>query len=37
VGRDKSDGNLYLIPRKGDGFAPRRLIAPGFARYDLAG
>jgi hypothetical protein len=37
VGRDKSDGNLYLIPRQGDGFAPRRLIAPGFDRYDMVG
>jgi hypothetical protein len=37
VGRDKSDGNLYLIPRQGDGFAPRRLIAPGFDQYDLVG
>jgi hypothetical protein len=37
VGRDKASGSLYLIPRVGNGFGPRRLIAPGLAQYDLAG
>jgi hypothetical protein len=37
VGRDKTSGYLYLIPRDADGFAPRRLIAPGFDKYDLVG
>jgi hypothetical protein len=35
VARSKANGNLYLLPRVKDGFAPRRLIGPGFARYDL--
>ena len=37
VGRDRSDGSLYLLPREGNGFGPRRLIGTGFGSYDLVG
>ncbi len=37
IGRDKTDGGLYLLPRDGNGFDSRRRIASGFGSYDLAG
>ncbi len=35
--RASSTGRLYLLPGTPAGFGARRLIAPGFDRYDLGG
>ena len=37
VVRSRKTGSLYLLPGRTTGFAPRRLMAPGFGGYDLAG
>ncbi len=37
VARQRSSGDLWLLPREGGGFGPRRLIATGFGGYDLIG
>jgi hypothetical protein len=35
VARERATGHLWLLPGRGDGLAPRRLIATGFEAYDL--
>jgi hypothetical protein len=37
IARAKADGRLWLLPGRGAGFGPRRFIAGGFGKYDLAG
>ncbi len=37
VVRTRSSGDLYLLPGRKSGFAPRRFMAAGFGGYDLAG
>lgn len=35
--RNTRNGTLWLLRRRGAGFAPPRFLAEGFGRYDLAG
>jgi hypothetical protein len=35
--RTRSDGRLWMLPGTSNGFGPRRFVADGFGRYDLAG
>ncbi|CAA9364503.1 MAG: hypothetical protein AVDCRST_MAG72-2577 [uncultured Nocardioidaceae bacterium] len=37
IAREQATGRLWLMPGTERGFAPRRFIADGFGRYDLAG
>ena len=37
IARQKGTGRLWLMPGADDGFSTRRLIAGGFASYDLGG
>jgi hypothetical protein len=37
IARQRSTGDLWLLPGNGSGFDPRRFIAGGFDRFDLSG
>ena len=37
LARTKTNGRLWLLPGTSTGFGPRRFVADGFGKYDLAG
>jgi hypothetical protein len=37
IGRQRTDGTLWLLPGNGSGFGASRFIAAGFDKYDLSG